>query len=478
MDKQTEHYPTTSAEGDSQEAPNGSEQAAVDIVTGLPNRVCFQDRLGLAIRCAERYDLGFAILFLDLDRFKNVNDTLGHSAGDEVLKEIAHRVAGCVRESDTVARLGGDEFTIILFNLKEPELVARVAEKIVGLLRMPFTVQGREFHLSASVGIAMYPQDGHSAELLVRNADTAMYEVKKGTKNGFHFYAKEMSERALERMELEEDLRRAIAEEQFEMHYQSIVDSYTGDTVCAEALIRWRHPVKGLLSPDEFIPLAEETGLIVELGVWVLNTSCRQAAAWQQAGYQPISLAINISMLQFEQGDLIETIMDALVASNLDARWLELELTEGALLKNPDHAHSLLKRLRELGMHIAIDDFGTGYSSLLQLRQLPIDSLKIDRAFVHGIPDIADDMALVELIVDLGRKLNLGIVAEGVETSEQLEFLRSLGCSRCQGYLFSMPMPAHEFARFLRPGSRGVGSTEDLVPDLQTQPLSQTGLQR
>jgi len=476
MDNQIEQNSEALADGDSPEALNESEQATVDVVTGLPNRVCFQDRLGHAIRCAERYDQGLAVLFLDLDRFKNVNDTLGHSAGDELLKEIAHRVAGCVRDSDTVARLGGDEFTIILLNLKEPELVARVAEKIVGLLRQPFTVQGREFHLSASVGIAMYPQDGDSVELLVRNADTAMYEVKKGTKNGFHFYTRQMSERALARIELEGDLRRAIAEDQFEIHYQAIVDSYTRDTVCAEALMRWRHPEKGLLSSNEFIPLAEETGLIVELGEWVFQTSCRQAVAWQQAGYQPISLAINISMLQFEQGDLIETIMDALVASNLDARRLELELTEGVLLKDPDHAHSVLKRLRELGMRVAIDDFGTGYSSLIQLRQLPIDSLKIDRAFVQGIPDIADDVALVELIIDLGRKLNLGVVAEGVETSEQLEFLRSLGCSRCQGYLFSMPMPAYEFARHLKPRGREVVSPDDFVGDLQTQPLSNTGV--
>jgi diguanylate cyclase (GGDEF)-like protein len=478
MDKQIERHQSTVGLEQFAETLPAAENATVDVVTGLPNRVCFQDRLGHAIRHAERYEQSFAILFIDLDRFKNVNDTLGHSAGDELLREIAGRVAGCVRGSDTVARLGGDEFTVILLNLQAPELVARVAEKIIGVLCRPFTIQGREFHLSASLGIAMYPQDGESVELLVRNADTAMYEVKKGAKNGFHFYTKEMSERALARMELEQDLRRAIAEDQFEIYYQSLVDSYTGDTVCVEALMRWRHPEKGLLMPDTFIPLAEETGLIVDIGAWVFHAACRQASAWQQAGYLPIRLAINLSMLQFEQGDLIETIMDALVASNLDAQWLELELTEGVLLKNPDHAHGVLKRLRELGIRVAIDDFGTGYSSLIQLRQLPIDYLKIDRAFVQGIPSSADDVALVELIIDLARKLNLGVVAEGVETSAQLEFLRSLGCPRCQGYLFSVPMPAHEFAQFLKPRSMSSDPADDVFPDMHQPAVIQSELRR
>ncbi len=434
---------------------NERDPALVDVVTGLPNRLCLQDRLADAIERAKRYQQSFAVLFIDLDEFKNVNDTMGHSAGDELLRIIAGRLTACVRRSDTVARLGGDEFTIILLNLKEPELVARVAEKIIGTISEPCLIGGRNFFLSASIGIASYPQDGTDVELLVRNADTAMYEVKKKGKNGYHFYTREMSARAMARIELEDDLRRAITECQFEVHYQASVDTYSAATVSAEALIRWRHPSRGLIMPDEFIPLAEETGLIVDIGKWVLETACQQAREWQRAGYEPIAIAVNLSMLQFEQGDIVETIMETLVASNLDSRWLELELTEGVILQNADHAKSVLESLRALGMSIAIDDFGTGYSSLIQLRRLPIDCLKIDRAFVQGIPDDADDATVVEAIVALGRKLNLTLVAEGVETVEQLEFLRDLGCQRCQGYLFGRPMPADEFAELLRKKASG-----------------------
>ena len=431
--------------------------AIVDVVTGLPNRLCFQDRLLNAIDFSERYGEAFAVLFIDLDEFKSVNDTMGHSAGDDLLREIAGRLTGCVRKSDTVARLGGDEFTIILLNLREPELMARVAEKIIGTLSEPFMVSGRNFFLSASIGIASYPEDGTSVELLIRNADTAMYEVKKSGKNGYHFYTREMSDRAISRIELEDDLRRAIAEQQFVLHFQANVDTHTQKTVAAEALVRWQHPVKGLVDPEQFMPLAEETGLICEIGQLALASACEHARAWQRDGYEPISIAVNLSAAQFEQTDLIDNVMECLVASNLDSHWLRLELTEEALLRNADHAREALYSLRELGITIAIDDFGTGYTSLIQLQNLPIDCLKIDQAFIPNLPDTREEASLLEAIVALGRKLNLSLLAEGVETTEQLQFLRELGCQSAQGCLFGGPVPAEEFTAWLAPGFRKSG---------------------
>jgi diguanylate cyclase (GGDEF)-like protein len=429
--------------------------ATIDLITGLPNRACFQDRLEQAIRYAERYEQSFGLLFIDLDNFKNVNDTMGHSAGDELLVQIGQRLTACVRRSDTVARLGGDEFTVILLNLKDRDLIAKVAEKICIELRRPFSVNGRDFYLTASIGISTYPPDGDNAEILIRNADIAMYQVKRDHKNGYLFFNREMSDQAIRRMELEDDLRNALLNEQFEIHYQVCVDTHSRKPVAVEALVRWRHPERGLVFPDEFIPVAEETGLIVELGRWVLMEACRQARAWQQAGYAPIAIAVNVSMLQFKQGNLVDTVMEALVASNLDSRWLELELTEGMIVRNADHAKGVLDRLRELGIRVAIDDFGTGYSSFMQLRRMPIDCLKIDRAFIREVLNNQDDASVVEAIVALGRKLNLTLVAEGIETAAQLKFLKNLGCQRCQGYLFGPPMPAAEFERSVlqRPSS-------------------------
>lgn len=462
--------PTTRARNaslGSREAADEQPVATIDVVTGLPNRLCFQDRLDQAIRHGARNHETFAVLFIDLDDFKKVNDTMGHSTGDDLLREVAARLCSCVRKSDTVARLGGDEFTVVLLDLKAPELIARVAEKIIASLREPFPIKGRNFHLGASIGIAIYPDDGENAEMLVRNADTAMYEIKKSSKNGYSFYTGDMSARAIARMELEDDLRKGIAGEQFKVHYQPCVDAFSGRVVSAEALVRWHHPEHGLIMPDQFIGLAEETGLIVELGQWVLNAACSQARAWQHAGYEPISIAVNLSMLQFEQGNLVEMIMEALVSSNLDSQWLELELTEGALLKNAANAKNVLDQLRLLGIRIAIDDFGTGYSSLIQLKQLPIDCLKIDRVFIDGILCDNDDATVVEAIIALGRKLNLTLVAEGVEEPAQLEFLRSLGCQRCQGYLFGAPCSAEQFAEFLTPGNltRKAKENEEVLPE-------------
>jgi diguanylate cyclase (GGDEF)-like protein len=460
-----------------EENPNNPPVATIDVVTGLPNRLCFQDRLGQAIRHGARNAETFAVLFIDLDDFKKVNDTMGHSTGDDLLREVAVRLCSCVRNSDTVARLGGDEFTVVLLDLKAPELIARVAEKIITSLREPFPINGRDFHLGASIGIAVYPDDGENAEMLVRNADTAMYEIKKSSKNGYCFYTGDMSARAIARMELEDDLRKGIAGEQFEVHYQPCVDAYSGRVVSAEALVRWRHPEYGLIMPDQFIGLAEETGLIVELGQWVLNTACSQARAWQHAGYEPISIAVNLSMLQFEQGDLVKMIMEALVSSNLHSRWLELELTEGVLLKNAANAKDVLDELRLLGIRIAIDDFGTGYSSLIQLKQLPIDCLKIDRAFIDGILSDNDDATVVEAIIALGRKLNLTLVAEGVEEPEQLEFLRSLGCQRCQGYLFGAPCPADQFSGFLTHShlTQTVEDNDEVLPEQLSKSVGSRG---
>lgn len=456
--EETRTQELTKAHGELKQAhQRGQELATKDAVTGLPNRLFFQDRLGQAIRYAERYEQLISVLFIDIDDFKTVNDTMGHSAGDELLTIIAERLEKSVRKSDTVARLGGDEFAVILLNVRQAEFTIRIADRILDYLSQPFMISGREFFLSASIGIAVYPDDGNDVELIVRNADTAMYEVKNTGKNGYHFYTEELSTRAIAGMELKNDLRKAIPGKQFELHYQAKVDTYTEQIVSAEALLRWRHPEKGYISPEEFIPLAEETGFIFELDEWVLRGACRQARSWQQLGYSPLPVAVNLSMRHFEYGNVVETIIETLVAANLDTHWLEIELTEGAILRNADHAKSVLERLRELGVRIAIDDFGTGYSSLSQLRWLPIDSLKIDRSFILGTPENHDDAIIVEAIVGLGRKLDLTLVAEGVETIDQLNFLRELGCQQCQGFLFSKPLPADEFEEYLKEHRLRVG---------------------
>ncbi|WP_148863837.1 putative bifunctional diguanylate cyclase/phosphodiesterase [Marinobacter fonticola] len=424
--------------------------ANYDAITGLPNRTCFEDRVTQAIERAEREQQTLAVMFLDLDHFKNVNDTVGHAEGDQLLREVSERLLGCVRKSDTVARLGGDEFTLALMNIAHPEVAAEVARNILTSIAQPFLVGGREFYIGSSIGIAVYPDDGHTVDLLLRNADTAMYEVKKLGRNNHQFYSADMNAQAKARLDLENSLRKAVKHEQLSLHYQPQIDCSTGKIVSMEALLRWPHEGNHFMPLEQFIPLAEETGLIVDIGHWVLREACSQNKAWQEAGYAPIPVAVNLSMRQFEQSDLADDIMQILEETGLEPRWLELELTEGVFLHHVESARAMLTSLKQAGVIISIDDFGTGYSSLSQLRRLPIDTIKVDCAFSQGVIDDPDDAAIVSSIIVLAHNLNLKVIAEGVETEAQLEFLRENGCDLWQGFLFSKALPADQFEALLR----------------------------
>ena len=423
--------------------------ANYDTVTNLPNRSCFQDRLQQAIAYAERHKQLLAVLFVDLDHFKNVNDTVGHAEGDELLRMVADRLINSVRKSDTVARLGGDEFTLALLDIAEPDAVAMIANNLVQTLSQPYLLGGREFFIGASIGISVYPNDGESVELLLRNADTAMYKVKQFGRNNYQFYSSEMGAQANARSDLQNSLRNAIKHDELELHYQPQLDCASGQIVSMEALLRWHHPEYGFIPPDQFIPLAEETGLMLDIGEWVFREACAQNKAWQQAGYPPIPIAVNLSMRQIEQGDLADIVNNILKETGLAPQWLELELTEGVFLHNMQHATAMLTKLRESGVVISIDDFGTGYSSLSKLRRLPIDTIKIDRSFVQNVTMDQDDASIVTAIIALAHKLSLNVIAEGVETQAQLDFLQALGCNQWQGYLCSKALPAEGFEALL-----------------------------
>lgn len=429
-----------------------SEQqlANYDTVTGLPNRMFFHDRLQQAITYAKRNEKRLAVLFLDLDHFKNVNDTVGHAEGDRLLRIVAERLLDCVRSSDTVARLGGDEFTLVLLDIAGPEAVAAVADNILKKLVQPYMLAGREFFIGVSIGISIYPNDAENIELLLSNADTAMYKVKQSGRKNYQFYTSDMGDEGLFRLELENSLRKAIKQGELELYYQPQIDCVNRQIVSMEALIRWQHPEQGFIAPDKFIPLAEESGLILEIGEWVLKTACMQNKAWQNAGYAPIPIAVNLSMRHFEKNDLVDEVKQVLDETGLAPEWLELELTEGVFLHKVERATAMLTTLRELGIVISIDDFGTGYSSLSQLRHLPVDSIKVDRSFIRGIASDKDDADIVTAIIGLAHNLNLKVVAEGVETEAQLDFLREHACDLWQGYLFSKALPASDFELLLR----------------------------
>jgi len=420
--------------------------AHYDALTGLPNRLLFTDRLTQAMAHAHRAERLVAVLLLDLDRFKAINDSLGHSMGDLLLRGIAERLSGCIREGDTVARLGGDEFTVLLPELRYIEDCATVARKILENLARPFLLDGHEVFVSTSIGITLYPFD-ESIDTLLRNADTAMYHVKEHGGSGFEYYTAEMSTASLKRLSLESALRRALERQEFVLHYQPQVDLVSGQIAGAEALLRWQHPEWGQVAPGDFIPLAEETGLIVPIGKWVLSTACRQAKDWQDAGHPPIPVAVNVSARQFYQEDFMDTVCEALETTQLDARYLELELTEGTLMQNGPATTAMLNKLHSMGVQFSIDDFGTGYSSLSYLKRFPIDRIKIDRSFVTHITSDTDDAALTSAIIAMSHALGIQTVAEGVETREQLGFLRERHCDQMQGYLFSRPIPATEFGR-------------------------------
>ncbi|MCS7809485.1 cyclic di-GMP receptor MorA, partial [Pseudomonas aeruginosa] len=423
--------------------------AYYDALTHLPNRTLFQDRLHTALQQAERNGQWVVLMFLDLDRFKPINDSLGHAAGDRMLQEVATRLSACVSQDDTVARMGGDEFTLLLPSQGDREIALKraiqVAELILGRLARPFTLEGREFFVTASIGVALSPQDGAELSLLMKNADTAMYHAKEMGKNNFQFYQAEMNARALERLELESDLRRALELGEFVLHYQP---QFTGDgrrLTGAEALLRWQHPRRGLVPPSEFIPVLEEIGLVAQVGDWLLAEACKQLRSWHKAKVRVPKVSVNLSARQFADGQLGERIAAILYETGIPPACLELELTESILMSDVAEAMQILSGLKRLGLAIAVDDFGTGYSSLNYLKQFPIDVLKIDRSFVDGLPHGEQDAQIARAIIAMAHSLNLMVIAEGVESQAQLDFLREHGCDEVQGYLFGRPMPAEQF---------------------------------
>jgi len=423
-----------------------------DALTGLPNRALLQERIKNALSRAKRSSRHpqIALLFIDIDRFKVINDTLGHNAGDLLLQEVARRLVSCLRSTDSIARQGGDEFVVLLEQFSDAQTLSIVARKIMTALAKPFSLSGQEVYISVSIGISVSPHDGNDLHTLMKNADAAMYRAKEQGKNTFQFYAADINLHSFERLALENSLRRAIERDELVLYYQPKVDLKTGRITSAEALLRWEHPDLGLILPLQFIALAEETGLIVPIGGWALGEVCRQNMAWQNVGLAPISIAVNLSSRQFDDNKLYDTVTGALTSSGLDPNWLELEITESLVMRNADYTFDVLQRIRDIGVHISIDDFGTGYSSLSYLKRFPVDSLKVDRSFIRDVPQDVDDVAITQAIIAMAHSLGLKVIAEGVETEEQLDFLRELKCDQVQGYIFSEPIPADEFAALLR----------------------------
>jgi diguanylate cyclase (GGDEF)-like protein len=429
-------------------------QAGHDLLTDLANRNLLSDRLAQSLLYARRSGRIVALLLLDLDRFKVVNDSLGHGMGDELLKLVAQRLSSCIRDADTVARLGGDEFAVALAEVAEIDDVGLVAKKIRETLIRPFVLAGREIGVTASIGISLFPRDGENSETLVRNADIAMYRAKEAGGDTFRFFAAEMNLRVRETLDLESDLRRALERGDFLLHYQPKLDLASGRIIGCEGLVRWQHPNRGLVSPGAFIPLAEETGLIVPLGEWVLAEACRQARAWQKEGLTGLCVGINLSARQFHDAGLIDRIRSIIEASGLDPRWLELELTESMIMRDPTAAVKTMHQLKGLGVSLALDDFGTGYSSLNYLRRFPVDALKIDRSFITDVESDPSCASVATSVVAIAHSLSLAAVAEGVETPGQAEFLAGCHCDQVQGFLYSKPLPVDEFAALLRSGHR------------------------
>jgi diguanylate cyclase (GGDEF)-like protein/PAS domain S-box-containing protein len=423
-----------------------------DFLTHLPNRLLLNDRITQAISLSRRHGKHLAVLFLDLDGFKHINDSLGHEIGDKVLQLVAQRLVACVRTSDTISRHGGDEFVILLSEIAEAGDAAISAEKILAALAMPHAISELNVHLSASIGISIYPQDGRGAETLIKNADTAMYQAKGKGNNNYHFFEQNMNVRAVERQFLESSLGRALERQEFLLHYQPMVDLETGAITGAEALIRWLDPDRGLILPAQFVPVAEDCGLIVPIGRWVLHEACRQSRAWMDAGLRPMPVAVNISAVELRAKTFLECVRGILKDTRLEPRYLDLELTESVLMPDDEFTISVLLALKAMGVRLAVDDFGTGNSSLSYLRRFPIDTLKIDQTFVHMIGASADDAAFLGAVMSVGKTLKKRVVAEGVEKREQLAFLQSERCNEGQGYYFSPAVDAEHFARLLGTG--------------------------
>jgi diguanylate cyclase (GGDEF)-like protein len=423
--------------------------AYYDTLTRLPNRALLYDRMSQAIALANRHSKYVGVLFLDLDRFKVINDTLGHVAGDRLLKKVAERLSSIVRESDTVSRLGGDEFIVILSSLEHDEDITKAAEKILAVFSEAIMIENREIYTSASMGIAVFPNDGTDINVLLKNADTAMYQAKGQGRNNFQFYSKDMNVRALEHLMMETSLRRAIEREELFLVYQPQMDLKSGQVIGMEALLRWRHPDLGILAPSKFITLAEETGLIIQIGEWALKTACIQNKTWQDKGYQPLRTAVNISGGQFRQQNFVKMVAAILKETGLDPSRLELELTESMAMDDASATAELLLELKAMGVSLSIDDFGTGFSSLSYLKHFPIDRIKIDRSFVRDITSNTDDAAIATTIIAMAHSMNLKVTAEGVEQEEQLDILQSRGCDEIQGFFVTPPLSAEELTCFL-----------------------------
>jgi diguanylate cyclase (GGDEF)-like protein/PAS domain S-box-containing protein len=429
-----------------------THSAQHDFLTGLPNRMLVEDRIAQSIILASRHRGKLAVLFLDLDGFKHINDSLGHAIGDKLLKSVAGRLVDCVRASDTVSRQGGDEFVILLSEVAQVDDAAISARRILMMLTAPHSIDDRDLHVTASIGVSVYPDDGLDAETLIQNADTAMYQAKENGRQGYQFFKPTMNVRAVERQSIEESLRRALERNEFALHYQPKINLKTGAITGAEALIRWTHPTQGPMPPGKFIPVAEDCGLILRIGNWALREACKQARIWENAGLPASTMAVNISAMEFRDEHFLEGVFAILRETGLDPRSLELELTEGVLMKRAECTESILDALRASGVRLAVDDFGTGYSSLSYLRKFPIDALKIDQSFIRQISTAPDDTAIVTAMISMGRSLKLRVVAEGVETQEELAFLQAHQCDEAQGYYFSRPVPPDQFASLLKAG--------------------------
>ncbi len=431
--------------------------AYFDLLTGLPNRTKLHVLLRQALLEAQRNKTFGAVLFVDLDRFKQVNDSLGHACGDILLKEVAQRLGACLRAEDVIARIGSDEFVVALVDISRREHASVVAKKILDSLSFPIAVEGHELQISASIGICVYPDDGDDAETLIRNADVAMYRAKQGEgQDGYLFFSPDMNKRALERLNLEGNLRRALERDELSLHFQPQLDLESGQIIGAEVLLRWNHPGAGMISPAIFIPVAEETGLIIPIGQWILESVCARIKKWERAGLPIVKLAVNISAKQFRP-TLPRLVAEILARHELDARFLELEITESMIMQNVEGVIAMMGDFQKLGVDLSLDDFGTGYSSLSYLKRFPIDKLKIDQSFVRGIIQDDDDKAIARTIIGLSKNLGLRVIAEGVETEEQLNFLRAAGCEEIQGYYYSRPLPEDDFVKFLQ---RGNGAAE------------------
>jgi diguanylate cyclase (GGDEF)-like protein/PAS domain S-box-containing protein len=429
-----------------------THSAQHDFLTGLPNRMLLNDRVSQAIVLAPRHSKKVAVLFLDLDGFKHINDSLGHPIGDKLLQSIAKRLVSCVRSSDTVSRQGGDEFVVLLSEMEQAEDAAISALRILQAVAEAHTIDHHDLHVTTSIGVSVFPDDGKDAETLVKNADTAMYQAKENGRQSYQFFRPVMNVRAVERQSIEENLRRALERREFTLHYQPKVRLRTGEITGAEALLRWTHPVRGSVSPAQFIPVAEDCGLILPIGQWVLREACKQARSWFDAGLPLGTMAVNISSMEFRDDNFLESVFAILSETGLDPKTLELELTESVLMKRAESAASVLKTLRARGVQIAVDDFGTGYSSLSYLRKFPIDALKIDQSFVRQITSTPDDTTIVTAVISMGRSLKLRVVAEGVETREELAFLQTHLCDEAQGFYFSRPVLPQQFSLLLKTG--------------------------